>query len=260
MGVRGLLNIQLALYMEKIYVLEVNPRSSRSVPFVSKANGVSLAHAGTLLALGQNLESLCLLGNACKTEQVAVKFPVFPFAKFLDSVPRQGPEMRSIGEVMSVADSFPAALAKSFLAAGFLLKRAGRILILTDRKLKDSVAELCRVLQSELGLRPTLVVAAVGGDVLASDEGCFDVYQAGEGPKALAGECGLGQVDPSESAACTLVLCDRQSTELKPLICKLHSMSVSQKTPFILSEQLFEAWGRALFAVEPDAIVSPLKR
>jgi carbamoyl-phosphate synthase large subunit len=124
LGVVGLLNVQLAIASGELFVLEANPRASRTVPFASKAIGINLVEAACRLAAGARLSELELpprrdLGH------VSVKAAVLPFARFAGSDPVLGPEMRSTGEVMATASDLPSALAKAERAAGRRLPTAG---------------------------------------------------------------------------------------------------------------------------------------
>ncbi|MBF0455276.1 MAG: carbamoyl-phosphate synthase large subunit [Magnetococcales bacterium] len=123
-GVVGLMNVQFAVQDGAIYILEVNPRASRTVPFVSKATGVPLAKIAARVMAGESLEELELL-RMPKLEHVAVKEAVFPFDKFPGVDTILGPEMKSTGEVMGMADSFDVAFAKAQEAAGTILPRPG---------------------------------------------------------------------------------------------------------------------------------------
>ncbi|RMD78867.1 MAG: carbamoyl-phosphate synthase large subunit, partial [Gammaproteobacteria bacterium] len=125
LAVRGLMNCQLALQGGELYVLEVNPRASRTVPFVSKAVGLPLAKIGARCMLGRSLEEQGVR-EACTPPYFAVKEAVFPFIKFPGVDPILGPEMKSTGEVMGVGRSFAEAYAKAQLAAGVDLPRGGR--------------------------------------------------------------------------------------------------------------------------------------
>ncbi|MGH8583693.1 MAG: carbamoyl-phosphate synthase large subunit [Gammaproteobacteria bacterium] len=124
----GLMNIQFAIQGEEVYVLEVNPRASRTVPFVSKAIGIPLARIAAKCMAGRRLAEL-----GYTTERVpryhSVKEAVFPFGKFPGVDPLLGPEMKSTGEVMGVGQSFGEAFAKAQLAAGVQIPRAGRVFI-----------------------------------------------------------------------------------------------------------------------------------
>ncbi len=127
LGVRGLMNVQFAYQNYELYVLEVNPRASRTVPFVSKATGVQLAKLATRVILGAPLRDLA--PSARVPEHVSVKEAVFPFARFSGADATLGPEMRSTGEVMAVADSFPLAFAKAQAAAGAPLPAEGTVFL-----------------------------------------------------------------------------------------------------------------------------------
>jgi carbamoyl-phosphate synthase large subunit len=126
--VKGLMNVQYAVRDDTIYVFEVNPRASRTVPFVSKAIGVPLANIATKVMLGCTLEELGFTKEV-KPEHVAVKQSVFPFARFpgVDAV--LGPEMKSTGEVMGIDASFGVACAKSLQGAGHVLPMQGTVFI-----------------------------------------------------------------------------------------------------------------------------------
>ena len=121
--VKGFLNIQFAIKQDKIYVIEVNPRASRTVPFVSKANGISLAKIASRIMMGEKLSKYKLKYKTNK--RFAVKEAVFPFNKFPDSDVLLGPEMKSTGEVMGFDDDFGMAIAKSQIAASNSLPKSG---------------------------------------------------------------------------------------------------------------------------------------
>lgn len=128
LNVRGLMNVQLAVREDKIYLIEVNPRAARTVPFVSKATSLPLAKIAARIMVGQSLAEQGI------TEEIvppyySVKEVVLPFVKFPGSDPILGPEMRSTGEVMGTARFFPEAYAKAQLAAGSRLVREGRVLL-----------------------------------------------------------------------------------------------------------------------------------
>src|SRR5208282_3146855 len=126
--VRGLMNIQFAVKNGEIYVLEVNPRASRTVPFVSKATGLNLAQVAARVMVGMTLEEQGITTEPVPT-YVSVKEAVFPFTKFPGVDIVLGPEMRSTGEVMGIAMDFPAAFAKSQLAASSRLPADGMVFI-----------------------------------------------------------------------------------------------------------------------------------
>jgi carbamoyl-phosphate synthase large subunit len=125
LGVVGLMNVQFAIQGEDIYVLEVNPRASRTVPFVGKATGLPLAKAGALCMVGQPLSAVGVLG-AARPKHTSVKEAVFPFARFRGVDPVLGPEMKSTGEVMGISDDFYKAFFKAQAAAGNTLPSSGQ--------------------------------------------------------------------------------------------------------------------------------------
>jgi carbamoyl-phosphate synthase large subunit len=128
LGVVGLLNVQLAVQGGEVYVLEANPRASRTVPFASKATGVNLVDAACHVAAGAKIADLGLPPERQPT-QTSVKAAVLPFARFPGSDPVLGPEMRSTGEVMATADDLPSALAKAERAAGRPLPVRGTVFL-----------------------------------------------------------------------------------------------------------------------------------
>ncbi len=129
LNIRGLLNIQFAIRNGELFVLEVNPRASRTVPFVGKATGLPMIQMAIRLMLGTKLESLQPMIPALPTGHVAVKVPVFPFNKFRGADPKLGPEMKSTGEVMGIDTSFPIAFAKAQLGANIRIPQSGKVFI-----------------------------------------------------------------------------------------------------------------------------------
>jgi carbamoyl-phosphate synthase large subunit len=153
--VQGLMNVQYAVKEENgrstLYVLEVNPRASRTVPFVSKAVGIPLAKVATRVMLGQSLAEQGLLRDPTPVG-VAVKEAVFPFVKFAGVDIILGPEMKSTGEVMGVAENFPLAFAKSQIAAGTFLPLKGTVLVSVADRHKRQIVDIARRL-AELGFQ-----------------------------------------------------------------------------------------------------------
>jgi carbamoyl-phosphate synthase large subunit len=157
LGVVGLINVQYAIKNGVVYVLEVNPRASRTIPFVSKAIGVPLASLAARVMLGESLADVGLTDEIIPT-YVSVKEAVFPFNKFAGTDPVLGPEMRSTGEVMGIADSFGWAFAKAQLAASNGLPLEGSILITVNDPDKATVTPIARRFQ-EMGFK---VLATTG--------------------------------------------------------------------------------------------------
>jgi carbamoyl-phosphate synthase large subunit len=164
LGVVGLLNVQLGVVNGEVYVLEANPRASRTVPFASKATGVNLVDAAARLAAGQRLHELELPGER-RPEQVSVKAAVLPFARFPGADPVLGPEMRSTGEVMASAADLPTAFAKAERAAGRPLPRSGTAFLSVREADKTGIVPVARAL-AELGFE--LVGTAGTADVVAA--------------------------------------------------------------------------------------------
>jgi len=151
LGVVGLINVQFAIKDRTVYVLEVNPRASRTIPFVSKAIGVPLASLAARVMLGESLSALGFTDEVVPP-YVSVKEAVFPFSKFRESDPVLGPEMRSTGEVMGISDSFGSAFAKAQLAADNGLPLEGSLLITVNNSDKANVIPIARRFQ-EMGFR-----------------------------------------------------------------------------------------------------------
>ncbi len=151
LGVVGLINVQYAIKDGVVYVLEVNPRASRTIPFVSKAIGVPLASLAARVMLGESLADVGLTEEIVPG-YVSVKEAVFPFNKFVGTDPVLGPEMRSTGEVMGISDSFGWSFAKAQLAASNGLPLEGTILITVNDHDKPTVTPIARRFQ-ELGFQ-----------------------------------------------------------------------------------------------------------
>ncbi|MEM6731486.1 MAG: ATP-grasp domain-containing protein, partial [Myxococcota bacterium] len=145
----GLMNVQYAISNGKLYVIEVNPRASRTVPFIAKAAGVPLAKVATKVMLGQSLKELGLTEDL-EFSRRFVKAPVFPFAKFPGVDPKLSPEMKSTGEVMGIADDLGRAYYKAMLGAGTRLPTSGKALITVNDRDKPEAVKVARRLQ-ELG-------------------------------------------------------------------------------------------------------------
>ncbi len=155
LNVRGLMNVQFAVKDGAVYILEVNPRASRTVPFVAKATGDAIAAIGAKVMAGRDLAGFGLKPR--KLEHISVKEAVFPFNRFPGVDTLLGPEMRSTGEVMGIDADFPMAYAKAQLAAGQRLPRAGTVFISVRDADKEAIVEPARLLH-ELGF--TIIATA----------------------------------------------------------------------------------------------------
>ena len=174
-GVKGLLNVQFALAHDVLYVLEANPRASRTVPFVSKALGITLAKAAALVMVGKTIPELIAGGHLPATDgthipettAISVKEAVLPFkrfatkdGRFVDSL--LGPEMRSTGEVMGIDVDFPTAFAKSQAAAGSALPKSGKIFIsVADRDKHQVILPVRRLFQLGYEILATAGTASI---------------------------------------------------------------------------------------------------
>ena len=141
-GVVGLMNVQYAVRDETVYILEVNPRASRTVPFVAKATGVPLAKIAAKVMAGKKLKDLGITDHIKLEGRVAVKEAVLPFHRFTDTDILLGPEMRSTGEVMGLDENFGMAYGKAQLGAYQNLPREGSILITVKDEDKEAIAEV----------------------------------------------------------------------------------------------------------------------
>ncbi|MBA3684567.1 MAG: carbamoyl-phosphate synthase large subunit [Planctomycetes bacterium] len=164
LNVRGLMNVQFAVRNEEVYLLEVNPRASRTVPFVSKATGLPLAKIAALIQAGKTLKELGVVERVEQPHHFCVKESVFPFNKFpgVDTV--LGPEMKSTGEVMGIAPTFAEAFYKAQLAAGNALRLDGKVFI----SVRDNDKRLAILLAQAIADLGYEVLSTRGtGDVLA---------------------------------------------------------------------------------------------
>ncbi|MEY3107377.1 MAG: carbamoyl phosphate synthase large subunit [Pseudomonadota bacterium] len=178
LGVRGLMNTQFAIQGEDIYVLEVNPRASRTAPFVSKATGYALAKIAARVMVGQTLAQQGVTEERIPS-YYSVKEAVFPFVKFPGVDPLLGPEMKSTGEVMGVGNTFGEAFAKSQRAAGVNLNDSGKVLISIRDADKAKAPDIARMLVDK-----KYEIVATGGTAKFLKEAgipCEVVYKVNEG-------------------------------------------------------------------------------
>jgi carbamoyl-phosphate synthase large subunit len=169
--VKGLLNIQMVIMRENgassIYVLEVNPRASRTVPFISKVTGVPLVRIATKVMAGISLKEQGYEGGLWRRQKlIGIKAPVFSMSKLIGVDNYLGPEMKSTGEVMGIDYGFEAALAKALLAAGLMLPRKGSLLLsIADRDKTDSLPLIKSLHSLHYGLYATEGTAAMIGSI-----------------------------------------------------------------------------------------------
>ncbi len=169
LGVVGLINIQFIIYDDKVYVIEVNPRSSRTIPYISKVTGVPIIDLATKVMLGQKLKDLGYgTGIYKEADYYAVKMPVFSFEKLADVDTGLGPEMKSTGEVLGIAESFSQALLKAFKGANMRApKKGGRIILTVNDEDKGEASGIARGF------------ADLGVEILATEGTCRFLEKAG---------------------------------------------------------------------------------
>ncbi len=192
LSVKGLMNIQFAIKDDRVYVLEVNPRASRTVPFVSKATGVPLARIGALVMAGKPLKDFGLPEALSVDERFYIKSPVFPFRKFPGVDPVLSPEMHSTGEVMGIGETFGEAYAKAMTSAGIELPHTGTAFISVSETDKGQAVVLARKL-SRLGFD---LMATVGTAGRLREVGleCSTVFKVNEGRPNVADHIKQGEI------------------------------------------------------------------
>ena len=180
----GLMNVQYAIHRGRVYVIEVNPRASRTVPYVSKATGVPLAKIAVGLMMGRKLADAGLAPGVLPVHEVCVKSPVFPFNKFTGVDPLLGPEMRSTGEVMGIGSSFGEAFAKAQLAAGQTLPDSGSVFLsVNSRQIAEGIAIARKF--AEFGFQ-IYATRGTASSLRAAGLACRTVMKVNEGrPNAL---------------------------------------------------------------------------
>src|SRR6267142_3813447 len=196
----GLMNVQYAIQRDTVYVLEVNPRASRTVPFVSKATGVPLAKIGARLMVGRRLADMNLpLVHSNGVAEIAVhdfysvKSPVFPFNKFRGVDTILGPEMRSTGEVMGISTSYGQAFAKAQLAAGQRLPRKGTVFLSVNDRDKKQLGALGKELSS-LGFR-LLATRGTAASLESAGIEAEPVFKVNEGRPNIVDLVKTGKID-----------------------------------------------------------------
>jgi carbamoyl-phosphate synthase large subunit len=178
LGVIGLMNVQYAVKGDDLYILEVNPRASRTVPFVSKATGVPLAKMATKIMMGKTLSELGLTREV-EIDHWAVKEAVFPFDRFDNVDTLLGPEMKSTGEVMGIDDDLGLALAKGQLAAGSILPVAGTVFISVRDSDKNTILAPAKTL---IEMKFAIIATAGTAEFLQShDIPCEQVNKISQG-------------------------------------------------------------------------------
>ena len=191
LSVRGLMNIQFAIKDHRVYVIEVNPRASRTVPFVSKATGVPIARIAALVMAGKPLADFGLPANL-SVNRFFIKSPVFPFAKFPGVDPILGPEMHSTGEVMGIGDTFGEAYARAMMGAGLTLPNHGTAFLSVNDADKGQAVIIARKL-TRLGFK---IIATLGTAVRLREVGLKvdTVFKVNEGRPNIVDHIKRGEI------------------------------------------------------------------
>jgi len=189
--VRGLMNIQFAIKDHRVYVLEVNPRASRTVPFVSKATGVPIARIAALVMAGQKLQAFGL-PQELTVKRFFIKSPVFPFVKFPGVDPILSPEMHSTGEVMGIGETFGEAYGKAMMGAGLSLPASGKAFLSVNDADKGSAVLIARKL-ARLGFE---IVATLGTASRLREVGLTveNVFKVNEGRPNIVDHIKRGEI------------------------------------------------------------------
>jgi carbamoyl-phosphate synthase large subunit len=212
--VKGLMNIQFAIKDDKVFCLEVNPRASRTIPFVSKATGVPLAKIAAKVMAGKKLSELGFTKEV-KVKHIAVKESVFPFSRFSGVDIVLGPEMKSTGEVMGIDSSFGIAFYKSQLAAGQNLPLKGKIfisvknndkrnIVFIAKKLSDMGFEIIATTGTYKALCSNNIKARLVGKISEGDRSVLDLIKKNEIALIIntpSGEKGQSDMRPIRSLA-----------------------------------------------------------
>jgi carbamoyl-phosphate synthase large subunit len=235
----GLINVQYAVKDGRVYVIEVNPRASRTIPFISKATGVPLASLAARVMLGETLEQVGYTREIVPPF-VSVKEAVFPFKKFREFDPVLGPEMRSTGEVMGIADSFGSAFAKAQLAADNGLPNEGAVFVSVNDSDKPNVTPIVRRLH-EMGfrIRATAGTAAYLRGRGIPAERVYKVHERGR-PNAI---------DLMINHEVHLLINTPMGKHTQPDDYSLRQMAIAQKIPYTTTLSAAAAASDAILAL-----------
>ncbi|RNC29480.1 MAG: Carbamoyl-phosphate synthase large chain [Candidatus Dichloromethanomonas elyunquensis] len=246
LNIKGLLNIQYVVYKNEVYVLEVNPRSSRTVPFLSKVTGVAIVELATRVILGETLQSMGIESGLWPVgDKVAVKAPVFSFSKLLLVEPSLGPEMKSTGEVMGIDRKYEKALYKALLAAGMHMSANGTLLAtLADRDKEEGIKLVQRFYH--LGFR-----------IIATEGTAKAIYEAGV-EVTTVGKLHTGSDEITEKIRKGQVQCVLNTTTHGRKIASdgfaIRRAAVEQGIPCFTSMDTAEAWLQVLEVNSPSLI------
>ncbi|MBR4667042.1 MAG: ATP-grasp domain-containing protein, partial [Lentisphaeria bacterium] len=218
----GIMNVQYAICEDKVYIIEANPRASRTVPVVSKVTGVSLAHLATELMLGKTLKDLGNIRISCDNFY-GVKEAVFPFNMFPEVDPVLGPEMRATGEVMGMAENFGLAYYKAEEASGFPLPTSGNVLISVSRRERKYLLPIAKGI-AELGFK---IYATEGTSAFLTENGIANTCVK----KLLEGRPNIG--DMIKNKQLNLIFNTPIGREGKTSDSYIRMMAIQNKIPYM---------------------------
>ena len=251
LNVHGLMNTQLAVKDNEFYIIEVNPRASRTVPYVSKATNVPLANIATKVAMGKTLKELGLVGFEPKVEWYAVKEAVFPFNRFAGVDPILGPEMKSTGEVMGIDKTFELAFWKAELAAGQVLPTEGTVFVSTKDRDKDWIAQTAKDLV-DLGFKlvategTAKVLKAAGLDVTVTHK--------------LSDKSGKNVIDLMKKAGVQMLINTPSGPVSRVDEIKIRSEAILRGLPIVTTHSGADATVRAIrYISQNDWDVKPIQ-
>ncbi len=249
LSVRGLMNIQFAVKDGEVYLIEVNPRASRTVPFVAKATGVAVAKIAALVMAGVALRDVLPAARPSMLH-IAVKESVFPFARFPGTDPVLSPEMKSTGEVMGIAETFPLAFAKAMLGAGVELPTSGTVFISVKDSDKPHILPAARQLR-ELGFD---LIATSGTHAYLAGEG-VDVTRVN---KVTQGRPHI--VDRIKDGGIALVINTTEGWQSHKDSASIRASAVASRVPYFTTASASVAAARAIGAMTGHALeVRPLQ-
>ena len=244
--VMGIMNVQYAICDGTVYIIEANPRASRTVPVVSKVTGVSLARNATELMLGKSLADLGNL-KACCSNFFGVKEAVFPFNMFPEVDPVLGPEMRATGEVMGMAENFGLAYYKAEEAAGFSLPTSGNVLISVSRRERKYLLPIAKSMH-EMGFK---IYATEGTAAFLNENGIPNTFVK----KLLEGRPNIGDMIVNKQL--NLIFNTPIGREGKTSDSYIRRMAIQNKIPYMTTIAAANASVQGIKAIREHADTTP---
>ena len=227
LNVKGLMNVQIAVKAGEVYILEINPRASRTVPYVSKATGIPLAKMATKIMTGMTLEQLGLKGHKATVKWFSVKEAVLPFNRFAGVDPILGPEMKSTGEVMGIDSCFELAYWKSQIAAGQILPTGGMVFLSGADTDKPWISEIAWEL-GQLGFE----IASTEGTAAVLKTAGIDAMVL----KKLASKKSPNILDLMREGKISIVINTPSSSKTRPDEISIRSEAVLRSIPIVTTE------------------------